>query len=259
MPGQAIDRIALSVGVTAHRDLVASEVPGIEQRVREFFSALQGAYPDLPLQLLSPLAEGGDQLAARVAISMGIPFIAILPMSLPEYEQDFGDSDSLQRFRKLLDQAEHTIILPPVDQSTQSGAVEDERTLQYAQLGVFISDHSHVLLALWDGKPGDLMAGTGAVVRYHLTAVMDGFEGDPTPGGLLADNENDLVHHIVCSRNRLSGMPGDGLAPLGLPPAGKPGSLQWREAVLGHAGQPVTRTDDVVHQVIFVVGQQAGR
>ncbi|MEN8764199.1 MAG: hypothetical protein ABF290_17445 [Thiogranum sp.] len=214
MSQQGTERITLSVGVTAHRDLLASEVPGIEQCVREFFSSLQGAYPDLPLQLLSPLAEGGDQLAARVAVSMGIPFVAVLPMSQPEYEQDFGDGDRLQEFRELLAQAESTIVLPPVDQSTQSRPVEDERILQYAQLGVFISDHSHVLLALWDGKPGDQMAGTGSVVRYHLTAVMEGFEGDPTPGGLLTDNENDLVHHIVCSRDRLAGMPEDGLKPL---------------------------------------------
>ena len=102
MPGQGTDRITLSVGVTAHRDLLASEVPGIEQHVREFFSSLQGAYPDLPLQLLSPLAEGGDQLAARIAVSMGIPFIAVLPMSLPEYEKDFGNGERLRLFLSLI-------------------------------------------------------------------------------------------------------------------------------------------------------------
>ena len=215
--GNSTDRagggLHLCVGVTAHRDLVADELPGLEQGLRAFFSGLRADYPALPLQLISPLAEGGDTLAAQVALSMGIPVIAVLPMEQSAYEQDFSDEAAVATLRDLLARAEEVIVLPRVGESTHGEMTADDRALQYAQLGVFTSDHSHVLLAIWDGRTGGRMGGTGQVVHYHLTGVMHGFEGDPTPAGLLADNENDLVHHLVCSRDRPDGAPQDGLAP----------------------------------------------
>ena len=53
------------------------------------------------------------------------------------------------------------------------------RALQYAQAGVFICAHCHVLLALWDGKFTDQLGGTSQVVRFHHDDVMPGF----TPRG----------------------------------------------------------------------------
>jgi hypothetical protein len=205
--------LRLCVGVTAHRDLVPDEIPGLEQRLRGFFIGLRTDFPNLPLQLISPLAEGGDTLVAEVALAMGIPLIAVLPMEQPAYEQDFSDAAAVESLRRLLTRAEETIVLPRVDETASEDFTEQERALQYAQLGVFTSDHSHVLLALWDGKSGGRIGGTGQVVHYHLTGVMHGFEGDPTPASLLADNENDLVHHIVCTRKRPDGAPRAGLAP----------------------------------------------
>lgn len=204
----------LSVGVTGHRDLVPNEIPVIEQRIRDFFIGLQADFPDLPLQLITPLAEGGDQLAAEVALSLGISLVAVLPMVQSEYERDFSSGTELKAFRRLLGLSDEVIILPPVAGDLESPYSKQERGLQYAQLGVFTSDHCQVLLALWDGKPCFHIGGTGQVVKYHLTGVMDGFEGDPTPAGLLVDNENDLVHHIVCSRDRNEGEPMQGYEPV---------------------------------------------
>ena len=206
-------RLSLCVAVTAHRDLVASEVPAIESRLERFFQDLATEFPDLPLLLLTPLAAGGDQLAARVAQRLGIPFAAILPMERSEYEKDFRDAASLSVFRSLLDQAAWVTCLPGV-----AGAApphdDANRAVQYAQLGVFLSNHCQILLALWDGREGDRLGGTGQVVRYHLTAVMPGFEADAFPASLLAENENDLVYHIVCSRDRPDGTTAPGLQPL---------------------------------------------
>jgi hypothetical protein len=76
---------------------------------------------------------------------------------------------------------------------------------------VFISNHCQILLALWDGKDNDSLGGTAQVVRYHLTAVMPGFEDEAPPASLLGDNENDLCYHIVTSRDRPDGDPAAGL------------------------------------------------
>lgn len=197
----------LFVGITGHRDLVASEKPALEVRVRDLFSGLGNLYPDLSLHLLTALAEGADSLVAKVAKEEGIPFTAVLPMAQADYENDFESDISLTEFRKLLSGAERVIEL-------SHGSEEIGRNSQYAQSGLFISNHCQVLVALWDGKPNDGVGGTAHIVNYHLTALMDGFEGELSPAGLLADNENDLVHHIVCTRDRQDGAPVDGLSPL---------------------------------------------
>lgn len=214
MPDQDKQGLYLSIGVTGHRDLVAEEIPVIEERLRSFFKGLEEAYPKLPLQLITPLAEGGDQIAAEIALAMGIQLVTVIPMEQAEYERDFSSAEGLETFHRLLERSEHTIVLPPVAEDMEMPYSARERALQYAQLGVFTSDHCQILLALWDGKLGIETGGTGHVVKYHLTGQMDGLEGDPTPAGLLTDNENDLVHHIVCSRSREGGEPEKGLTPL---------------------------------------------
>jgi len=197
----------LVVGVTGHRDLVEEEQPALERRVRALFNNLSKRYPDLDLQLLTALANGADRLAARVAVELGIPVVAVLPMPQVDYEKDFETDHGLAEFRSLLARAARIIELP-------SGERPIGRNSQYAQMGLFISNHCQILLALWDGKSNQAVGGTAHIVNYHLTGVMEGFEGELAPASLLADNENDLVHHIVCSRNREGGAPAEGLSPL---------------------------------------------
>ncbi len=70
----------LSIGVTGHRDLIPAEEPALREQVRAFFQQLRDDFPELELQLLTPLAEGADRLVTGVAQEMGIPFIVVLPM-----------------------------------------------------------------------------------------------------------------------------------------------------------------------------------
>lgn len=199
----------LSIGVTGHRDLVEGEQSALAGRVRALFESLSASYPDLDLELLTGLAEGADRLACRVAMDLGIPIIAVLPMDQAQYEQDFQTEESLSEFRSMLASAKRVISLP-----ARQGDTALERDSQYAQLGLFISNHCQVLLAIWDGKPIDAVGGTAQVVHYHLTGLMEGYSGEVSPASLLADNENDLVHHIVCSRDRPDGAPEKGLVAL---------------------------------------------
>ena len=203
----------LTIGVTGHRDLLADEVPALKKLVRDFFLQLKSDYPDLDLQLITPLAEGSDRLVADVAAEMGIDLIVPLPMPQAEYEKDFSSADAVQAFRDSLDSA-RVINLRTLPEAQGRARTPADHDRQYAQLGVFISNHSQVLLALWDGKPSTAVGGTAGVVKYHLTAVMPGLSVAEESPNLLADNENDLAYHIVCSRDRADGQPKDGLQPL---------------------------------------------
>jgi hypothetical protein len=203
----------LTIGVTGHRDLVADEVPALRESVRNFFLQLKSDFPDLELQLITPLAEGSDRLVTEVALELGIDLIVPLPMSQADYEKDFSSAAAVEAFRTALKKARviHLRTLPETNGYPVTSADLDR---QYAQLGIFISNHSQVLLVLWDGKPSTASGGTASVVNYHLTAVMPGSSLAEDSPNLLADNENDLAYHIVCSRDRPNGQPKEGLKPL---------------------------------------------
>lgn len=199
----------LTVGVTGHRDLAGGEPERLRAEVRQFFRGLKDRFPGLLAELMTPLAEGADTLVTEVAVEMGIPYIAVLPMPRDEYLSSFESAPARARFERMLSEAERVIQLP-----TRPGAdLEDSaaRSWQYAQLGVFLSNHCQILLALWDGKHSDSLGGTAQVVRYHLTGDMPGFDDALPATSLLADNENDLCYHIVTCRDRPDGGPADGL------------------------------------------------
>lgn len=212
----------LVVGVTSHRNLMAGEIASIRRQVRELLLQLQHEFPALPLCVLSPLAEGGDQLVAEEGLDLGARLVAPLPFARELYAQDFIEPDARARFKSLCDRA-HLIELPLLTGHTHAAVSThgEERNRQYAQAGMFVARHCHLLLAIWDGKPSHRQGGTAQIVDYFLT-------GTP-PGGverrhrrqprLYGGGDERLLCHLVCSRNAQDGAPA---APL------QPGQVIWR-------------------------------
>jgi hypothetical protein len=202
--------LPLVVAVTGHRDLVPGEVPEIRQRVRDLFAELSTRAGERNLRVMSPLAEGADRLVAEEALALGFELIVPLPMPRELYARDFQDGNSLSEFDRLAAQASELYELPlapgiTLDQLRVSG---DARARQYAQLGVFLCAHCHILLALWDGKPSDELGGTGQIVRFHHDDIMPGYaKASVASQQMLVDDESDLVYHVVCSRQRPGGAP----------------------------------------------------
>jgi len=133
------------------------------------------------------------------------------------YLQDFVTPEARERFERLCAQAVDVFELPltPGNSVESISGPGPNRSRQYAQVGVFMCAHCHVLLALWDGKDSDQLGGTSQVVRFHHDDVMPGFTPRGAAGRLvLADDESDLVYHIVCSRDRPGGAPAADLAAL---------------------------------------------
>jgi hypothetical protein len=212
-------RVPLVIGAIGHRDLLPSEIPQHAQRIRDFLVSLQQRYPDLRVTLLTSLADGADRLVADVAKSQAIPVVYVLPMPTDLYERDFTP-ESLAEYRQLLNSG-NVLTLPLVRGNTAADVTHPgaARDLQYAQLGAFIAAHCHILLALWDGQVTGPAGGTAQVIRFHQDDYMPGLSsGEPRTRLDDADDESDLVFHVVCSRDRAGGAP---LAPL------QPGQTWW--------------------------------
>ena len=212
----SVDLAPLVIAVTGHRDLVDDEVPRIVDAIRQVFAELLTKFPQTPVLLLSPLAEGGGRLAAKVAIEMNLELIIPLPLQAELYKTDFESAASIEEFESLCQHG--TVIELPLrkENTIESVAVHgSQRDSQYVQLGAFLSSHSQILLAIWDGKPSDALGGTAQVVGYHLSDIIPGMtDVEATAQQLLGRDENDLVYHIACSRNRSNGSPAKHLQPL---------------------------------------------
>lgn len=193
---------SLMIGVTGHRKLREADLPALHAQVRAFLVDLQHRYPDLPLVLLSPLAEGGDRLAAEVAFELGIRVIAPLPLPLALYRDDFDGPESLAIFERQLSRAQPLIL--PVrhsDDADTAGVPGPARDRQYAEAGIFVSRHCHLLLALWDGGESSALGGTAQIVRFHLHGEMPGpLDQRMASLSLLGIVENSLVRHIPAGR-----------------------------------------------------------
>ncbi|MGD8977192.1 MAG: hypothetical protein PVG91_06265 [Gammaproteobacteria bacterium] len=209
--------VPLVVAVTGHRDLVLAETTGIRDKARTMLLELKDSYPDRRIRVMSALAEGADRLVAELALELGIDLVVPLPMKKELYLDDFASAESRTQFEELCAGASEILELPlarglTLDEISQPGPA---RSRQYAQLGVFLCAHCHILLALWDGKLTDDLGGTGQVVKFHHDDIMPGYTSKTVATQqMLVDDESDLVYHIVCSRDRPDGEPLADLAPL---------------------------------------------
>lgn len=149
MPGLARE---CRIGVTGHRFL--ADLDRIHAGLQEAFRVIQHGWPRQRLVVLSALAEGADRLVAEWGFQHDARLLAALPFSVDEYQKDFATPESRAAFRRLLDQADEVITMPPAP----------ERNAAYAAVGYYVLDHCDVLLALWDGQEAQGQGGTAQIV-----------------------------------------------------------------------------------------------
>ncbi|MFA5577159.1 MAG: hypothetical protein WCZ27_05235 [Tissierellaceae bacterium] len=196
-------RIPIIIGVTGHRDLLESDTSRLSGEIKKIIEGLKEDYRNSPLYFLSPLAEGADRIAAQVAIELGLGLIVPLPMAKDEYKKDFSTNESKEEFEYLLDRA---MFYFELDQGNGQLDNQEKRNDLYEELGIFISIHSQVIIALWDGKFIDKKGGTSEVVRFSTGQIPLYYEGKmcwndnktltyhiPTPRLSTADEERDIL------------------------------------------------------------------
>ncbi len=165
------NKLPITLGISGHRDLRAEDREILRKSVRQIIQFIRQHYPNNPLELLSPLAEGADILVAQVALEEKVRLIAPLPLPLHLYEMDFGNQEIQETFSELLKQAE-VIELPLLDSEENLSNYGEARNLQYVQVGAYVAKNSDILIALWDGLPLEKAGGTSQVVKFMLTGDM---------------------------------------------------------------------------------------
>lgn len=156
-----------AIGVTGHRFL--AEVDRIEAGVVAAMDRIEARFPDGPLQVLSSLSEGADQLVVRIALAR--PRRPTLVLVLPDvpggrYGDDFHSEHARITFASLRDRADRVIrALPPTGEPAPvRGPAAPGANETYVAAADAILDRADVLVAVWDGKPGQGRGGTAYMV-----------------------------------------------------------------------------------------------
>lgn len=164
----------LNVGITGHRAASAGRetLAAAEPRLAELFDTLAAVaervraldaalFADEPthLRLVSPLADGADQIAARLALARGWALEAILPFPADQYCEDFDDPADCDHFRELFARARSRLELPG-----DRGRALDA----YVAAGRAVVAHADIVIALWNGEPARGRGGTAEIVEHAL-------------------------------------------------------------------------------------------
>ena len=139
--------INMQVGITGHQERHGIDWKWIEATLQIEISKL----PDVRAAL-SSLAKGADQVFARVAISLSIPVIAVIPVK--DYERFFHGRDRVEYDRLLRNSQVKDLSWKGDDQ------------LGFFLAGKFIVENTDLLFAVWDEQRSKGLGGTGDIVDY---------------------------------------------------------------------------------------------
>jgi len=159
--------LALTVAITGHRVLdpvvapvLAAAIGALLTRVQADVATIaalhRNHFADDParLSLISGLAAGADQIAARAALAQGYALQVVLPFPHAQYAQTMAPADQAG-LAALLDQAAHVWEAP------MDAAAGDAAYVLASDVTVAGCD---LLIAVWDGEPERGPGGTAAVV-----------------------------------------------------------------------------------------------
>jgi len=154
---------SLRIGITGHRRHRLKVPDGIlMKRILVVIELLQRAAKLRSagnIEMVSALAEGADEIAARAALEAGCRLTVLLPFKAEDYETTFSDKAYRPIFRNLLRKADNRIVLP--------GSLRDA-TAGYVAVGVETLNRSDIVLTIWDGAPAQGRGGTPEILQSAL-------------------------------------------------------------------------------------------
>ena len=164
----------LAIGVTGHRYVIAghSALDHAGMRLAHVFEQMEAAaervrarhtryfepQPSI-YRLISPLAEGTDQIAAEIGVRRKWRLETILPFAREEYLRDFCESADRDRFNALFHASHKVLELP----GERAGAVD-----AYTAVGRAVVAQSDIIVTLWNGKAAGGRGGTAEIIEHAL-------------------------------------------------------------------------------------------
>ena len=160
------------LAVTGHRHIKSDAK--LTESIREVLDRILQENEGAEIWLYTALAEGSDQLVAKIANDIDeIKLVVPLPFPVEQYLTQFETEDGKKDFNQLLKSASEIINLP----------VQPDPQSAYQNLGNYLVNSCDTLVAIWNGENNLKEGGTAEVV-------------------LNAINLGKPVHWIYCDNPR---------------------------------------------------------
>lgn len=165
-------KIPVIIGETGHRNIVEEDKPLLKAQIIESLKSIQllckgkDNGEDTPIIMLNAFAQGSDMLCAEAAFELGIDVYAVLPCPKERYIESFDNEVDKVKFFEYIDRAKRLIIAPDIEKNKswlKDKAKISDSSYEYRQLGIYMAEHCHIMLALWDGQPPKTQYGCGTV------------------------------------------------------------------------------------------------
>ncbi|HET7037363.1 MAG TPA: hypothetical protein VFI42_16885 [Thermomicrobiaceae bacterium] len=158
--GAEIEPARLRARVRACLELIARSSAELARAAGEAFAPVPPR-----LRVISSLAEGAEQLAAREGLTLGYTLECPLPFEPERYARTFTRPEAASEYRALLEQAAAVLELDGVD------ATPEERAAAGHAANRVMLVHSDLLLAVWDGAEGSESAAARLVDQAEQLAI----------------------------------------------------------------------------------------
>lgn len=195
--------LALTIGITGHRKIAPGQSAPIGAALDRLFAriaarvtAIGAANADVfantepDLTLVSPLAEGADQIAAEAALRAGFRLQALQPFAADEYRKDFAGT-ALEKFDELLAKADRVCALPATRALGPRG---------YILAGEVTIAQADILVAIWDGAEARGPGGTADIVELAIrraTPVIHLHSEDEASAGIIWSGFDEIASEYL--------------------------------------------------------------
>ncbi|MFT7245602.1 MAG: hypothetical protein ACI82A_002972 [Candidatus Azotimanducaceae bacterium] len=153
----------LYIGVTDHMSQgLQLDVKKLHAAISQVLTEIVAQNPGCRYILVSPLAEGTDQIIAQIAVEeFQMVLHVAMPLPYELYQTDFTSSVSREEFKLLVGKSELYYEMPTMFGTTEtlashiSGEPNPLRDRQYALTAAYIAQSCHEMIAVYDGTPGE--------------------------------------------------------------------------------------------------------
>lgn len=162
-----INKKNIVIGIVGHRDIDVRFRHEIENAIDKAIKEIKALIPNTPIIVLSGLAQGGDQIATKIALQNGAELHVALPMKEEDYinDKDFTTDAKINYF-DLKKEAKKVFVVPDIENNDN-----DTMIYKFRQQAIYVATNCHILLALWNEKEEtsmDTACGTAASINFAL-------------------------------------------------------------------------------------------
>ncbi len=195
--------VPITFGITGHRYILEEDLTRATEAISKTIRHYRSRFPLSPFVFISPLAQGADTAAAKVALEADNNLF--LQVVLPFSEADYLTSIELDQQYLFHQLKNHHKTIGVITLNEEKLLTENEQNQAYLEVGEYVALNSHLLFALTnDNKELPKKGGTQEIINYRkrgCTNLLD------TKSSNVRSSEQGILYLIKVRKSTEKALP----------------------------------------------------